>query len=105
MSQGKLVMKCDYCDLPANVNECYALLTNPDYLAGKYGTAEKPVDVTVTATADGHRDTTGRTERGYSFIYDYKVSSRTLGPSFQRHNKSTLYPTFPTPTVKSRRIG
>ncbi len=43
------------CDLPADVNECYALLTNPDYLAGKYGTEEKPVAVTVTATADGHR--------------------------------------------------
>ena len=36
---------------------------------------------------------------------DYKVSDRTLGPSFHCHNKSTLYPTFSTPTLKSRRIG
>ena len=28
------------------------------------------------------RDRTGRTERGYSFIYDYKVPNRTLGLSF-----------------------
>ena len=51
------------------------------------------------------RDTTGRTERGYSFLYDNKISSRTLGPTFKRHNKSTVYPTFSTPTIKSRRIG
>ena len=37
-------------------------------------------------------------------MYDYKVSNRTLGPSFYRHNKSTVCPTFSTPTVKSRRI-
>ena len=36
---------------------------------------------------------------------DYKVSNRTVGPSFCCHNKSTLYPTFPTPTVKPRQIG
>ena len=55
---------------------------------------------------DGKRwDTTERTERGYSFIYNYKFSNRTLGPNFQRHNKSTLYRAFSTPTVKSHRIG
>ena len=36
---------------------------------------------------------------------DNKVSNRTLGPSFFCHKKSTLYPTFSTPTVKSRRIA
>ena len=36
---------------------------------------------------------------------DYKISNRTMGPSFYCHNKSALYPTFSTPTVKSRRIG
>ena len=36
---------------------------------------------------------------------DYQVSDRTFGPSFYCHKKSTLYPTFSTPTVKYRRIG
>lgn len=42
------------CNFPASAEESYALLTNAEYLASKYGKPEKPVQVTVTPTATGH---------------------------------------------------